>query len=126
MFFKFIEIEKEGHKIPLFFGKRKEIDLKKEEIYKDKIEKINGENWNGNGKLETFLNKFDLKKVININADDFKIITYKSNILEFSIIEVRRTTDVYELLDYLEKEKVLEYLIHRKGKRIIYYILERR
>ena len=127
MIFKFIEIENEGHKIPLFFGKKGKYSQDYEKNYKDKIESIRKKIWNGNGKIDRFLKKFNLKKSKEFTVDkNLSIKIYKTCNLEFSIITVKRTSDVYELLDYIKKDKVLESLIFKQGNKTTYYILEER
>lgn len=127
MIFKFIEIENEGHKIPLFFGKKGKYSQDYEKNYKDKIESIRNKIWNGNGKIDRFLKKFNLKKSKEFTVDkNLSIKIYKTCNLEFSIITVKRTSDVYELLDYIKKDKVLESLIFKQGNKTTYYILEER
>ncbi|MBB1534206.1 hypothetical protein [Leptotrichia sp.] len=127
MIFKFIEIENEGHKIPLFFGKKGKYSQDYEKNYKDKIESIRNKIWNGNGKIDRFLKKFNFKKSKEFTVDkNLSIKIYKTCNLEFSIITVKRTSDVYELLDYIKKDKVLESLISKQGNKTTYYILEER
>ena len=127
MIFKFIEIENEGHKIPLFFGIKGKYSQDYEKNYKDKIESIRNKIWNGNGKIDRFLKKFNFKKSKEFTVDkNLSIKIYKTCNLEFSIITVKRTSDVYELLDYIKKDKVLESLISKQGNKTTYYILEER
>lgn len=125
MIFKFIEIENEGHKIPLFFGKLKDNNYKN---YIRKIENITSESWDGKGgKLKRFLKKFNFEKIRNITIDrKSSIEVYKTTELEFSIIRIKRIMPVYELLDYIKKDNILEYLICKQGNLTTYYILERR
>ena len=127
MIFKFIEIRHKGDKIPLFFGKKGKYSQDYEKNYKKKIEEIKNKKWDGNGKLENFLKKFSFEKVKDITVShNLSIKQYKTSNLEFSIITVNRTSDVYELLDYLRHDNVLEYLIHKQQNKTAYYILEER
>lgn len=127
MIFKFIEIENKGHKIPLFFGKKGKYSQDYEKNYKEKIESIKNKNWNGEGKIDSFLKKFNFEKTKDITADNsLSIKMYRTDDLEFSMITVKRTTDVYELLDYIKKDKILEHLVCKQGNKITYYILEER